>query len=239
MFLVALWRGKRRGLDVVRLAAIVGGIGVAAIIGARLLWFLVGGDGSLRSGLGWIEGLDPRAGGYASLGGVMGAGTVLALIESKWEGDRFRQVLVAVVPAGLIGLAIARFGCLAAGCDFGAVTDRAWGIQYPHGSRVWEVHLAAGYFGGGESWSRAVHPFPLYCIGVTIAAVAVGEIATSRFHATPLLAAVVYLIGRFGVETFREPSTEISLGYGINGNQMLTLVLLAVLCWRGSNPKSK
>lgn len=239
MFVVALWRGKRRGLDVVRLAAIVGLVGVAAIVGARLVWLLVGGDGPFRSGLAWVEGFDPREGGYASLGGVMGAGLILAVLESEWEADRFRRVLVAVVPAGLIGLAFARFGCLAAGCDFGAVTDTAWGIQYPPGTRVWEVHLAAGLVGPGESLSRAVHPFPLYCIGVTIAAVAVGEFATSRFDATPLVAAVVYLIGRFGVELFREPYTEISLGYGINGNQVLTLVLLAVLCWRGSNPKSK
>src|SRR5204862_111469 len=70
------------------------------------------------------------AGGLASTGGI--AAGLGAVIVVAWVTDRpAGELLDAIVPAGLLALAIGRVGCFLAGCCHGRPTTLPWGVVFP------------------------------------------------------------------------------------------------------------
>lgn len=59
-------------------------------------------------------------------------------------------------------LVTVRFGCLAAGCCFGMVTDLPWGMQFPRDSQAGVVHQALRLMGPGDLMTVPVHPLAVY-----------------------------------------------------------------------------
>jgi len=106
--------GADRGLALAAVAVVA----VAALAGARVLFALVhGGDGF------WT-------GGLASTGGVA-AGLAAAWSAARVARRPAEALLDAVVPAGLLALAVGRLGCFVAGCCYGRPTALPWGVVFP------------------------------------------------------------------------------------------------------------
>lgn len=204
--LAPLW--GRRGADLPEAAALTGlAIGLALLGGAG--WAALFAPGS-----------EARFASFGALGGAAGAALIWACVRGV---ERTVGMLDGLVPAGLIGLAIARLGCLSAGCDYGAPTRAGWGIAY-----------AAEY--GVDI--RPLHPFPLYLVGVTLTAVAVARFMRRRSPGksglTAFFAAQGYLVARFGVEFVRHPASESMAWGGMGLNQLAAGASVAGLIgsWR-------
>jgi phosphatidylglycerol:prolipoprotein diacylglycerol transferase len=109
----------RRARDPASVLAAVAAVTVAALLGAHALFLLLRGE---RGGV-WT-------GGLASTGGVA-AGLAAAALVSRIVRRPAREVLDAIVPAGLLALGIGRLGCFLAGCCYGRPTTLPWGIVFP------------------------------------------------------------------------------------------------------------
>jgi len=229
--MTAVTAGKGRRWPALSLLGMVGG---AAMVGGRLLWALAAPQGPLRAGGGWWSVLDPGVPGFASFGVIWGGALVGGLAVGWLPESEPLELLDRVVPAGFVGLAWARFGCLFDGCDFGAVAGDRWSVVYPAGSRLWQVQRDAGLIEPSAAWSLGVHPFPIYLVGGTVAAVLGGWWMTSgrkgRAGARAVATAGCYLAGRTMIEWFRSPlnATPI-LGRWVNLNQIFAGATLGLL----------
>lgn len=234
--LVSIWGEKG---DRIESLAIFGAAGVAGILGARLLWAFASPEGPLVGGAIWWSVVDPSVPGFWSFGGLSLGGLTAWAASRQISGQKAWRRLDRVVPAGFSTLASARFGCLSAGCDFGRVTDFAWGLRYPSGTMAWHAHVDAGLVPAGSGWSLPTHPFPMYMVGVTLVAVVVGEIASRsldrREGVQALVTAGCYLTGRILTEALRSPHAESVLrGAFLNVSQVLGaggLGLLIIIAW--------
>lgn len=138
-----LWRARQRGVAPERAADALLAGAVAGLIGARVLarWTAVGGLPATQP-WDWIDWIDPRSGGASFFGAAL-----LALPTATLVG-RLRGVPLAITwdafAAGApLGFAVARLGCLAAGCCYGEPTELPWGVALP-------------------GLPEAVHPTPVY-----------------------------------------------------------------------------
>lgn len=158
---------------------------------------------------------DPFTPGYASFGVLLGGALAAAPLWSEPRQVRL-QTLDVVVPAGLVALASARFGCLLEGCDFGRAASVPWAIRYAPGEPAWQAHLSRGWIDPGSAASALVHPFPLYMALGTLFVVLVTVLAAKRLRlcagSTAAAAAIGYLGVRAGFEAFRDPATAPFLG---------------------------
>jgi phosphatidylglycerol:prolipoprotein diacylglycerol transferase len=83
------------------------------------------------------------------LGGILGAGVGAVVVAKPLKLDGF-AVLDAIAESILIGSAIARLSCFAAGCCHGTVTAVWWGVHLDHAR------------GAASPASMPVHPTQLY-----------------------------------------------------------------------------
>jgi Prolipoprotein diacylglyceryl transferase len=93
------------------------------------------------------------------LGALAGA-LLLCGLTIRWLGARPPGPL-QVASALLAVVAVGRLGCLVNGCCFGVPTVLPWGVTFPAGTRVADLHLHAGLVGAGSP-SLSIHPLPLY-----------------------------------------------------------------------------
>jgi phosphatidylglycerol:prolipoprotein diacylglycerol transferase len=232
-FAVAVGAGRTRGSRL-RAAALFGLSGVGGLLGARLFWAFGADAGALRSPRPWTDAFDPAIPGLWSFGALAVGGAAAYGVAGRMGGDSRGVLLDLVVPAALATLLFARLGCLAAGCDFGSLTDLPWGLRYPPHSPAWEAHRATDLLVAGATRSLPTHPLPIYLAGVSGTAIGAGILASRRTGSgagrRALVTAHVYLAGRFAAEFLRAPSTVPSLfGEWLNINHCFTLTAFAVL----------
>jgi phosphatidylglycerol:prolipoprotein diacylglycerol transferase len=191
---VASREARREGLDADRITDLALYVLIAGIIGARLLLL----------GLDWRFYLAHKREIVSALlqsGGVFYGGLLLAMLVAFWytrrhhlDGWRTADVLA---PGVVIGQAIGRLGCLAAGCCHGRPTTVPWAITFRD---VYTYRLI------GTPLDTPLHPTQIYesvaclvifCILLWIA-------RHKRFHGQVVLTYVLlYSIARFVVEFFR------------------------------------
>lgn len=220
-----------RRVAVAEVFALFGGCALAGFAGARLAWIVLAPDAA-KASLPWRAMLDPTAGGFASVGLLAGAGLVAAGAIAA-AGERAWCWLDALVPAGLVGLAAARLGCLANGCDWGRPADLAWAVRYPAASPPWHTHLGEGLIEAGQVWSAPVHPLPAY-LAVASITVAIGALVWLWRHRPPAgavatTAAAGYLALRLVAELFRAPQTVGWQAGAINVHHLVLGAALAVV----------
>ena len=105
----------RRAREPAVVAVAAAAVAAASLVGGHALFALVHGGG---------------AGGLASTGGI--AAGLGAVVVVAWVTDRpAGELLDAIVPAGLLALAIGRVGCFLAGCCHGRPTTLPWGVVFP------------------------------------------------------------------------------------------------------------
>jgi phosphatidylglycerol:prolipoprotein diacylglycerol transferase len=176
---VAVRRSGDPGLALATVAAVA----TAALAGAHALFVaLHGGDGL------WT-------GGLASIGGILAAlATTVAVARAT--GRPIGALLDAIVPAGLVALAIGRIGCFLGGCCFGRPTTLPWGVVLP------------------ELGPPARHPLQLYSAAADVAAF-LALAGRARLAGTVACRGLVaFGVVRAVLETLRDPATTDALVAG-------------------------
>lgn len=149
------WRGAGLAVDW-RLAAIYCTTAALGLVGGRG-YILVEQwrNGAFQPG--WIDG------GFRLPGAVMGLVLGMAIGRRVWRPDvSLGRVFDIGALAGPFALAVARFGCLAAGCCFGRVSELPWAVRFARDSQAGTVHQALHLLGPGELSTVPVHPLAVY-----------------------------------------------------------------------------
>jgi phosphatidylglycerol:prolipoprotein diacylglycerol transferase len=172
------------------------------------------------------------ANGLVSYAGYL-SGMAALLWRVKHHRLPLGQVLDALAPALGVGIALGRWGCFFAGCDFGSPTLMPWGVRFPAGSQAFDTQVATGQIGAYQLLTLPVHPTQLYesALGVVVACVSGfgpdGVRPGSRFAR----AAAVYALGRSLIELFRGDANR-GIVLGISTAQWISLGVLAlVVAW--------
>ena len=109
----------RRAREPAAVQVAVAAVAATSLAGGHALFALLhGGGGALWTG------------GLASTGGIaaaLAAACMVARVTRRPAGE----LLDALVPAGLVALAIGRVGCFLAGCCYGRPTAFPWGVVFP------------------------------------------------------------------------------------------------------------
>lgn len=213
---------------------------VGAIVGSRLLANLV------NTGL-WLDApwrlLDLRRPGSSSLGALAGGCLGFWLYARRTMRLDPWRAADAIAPAAGLGLAFARLGCLAHGCDFGRVTGLAWGVRFPQGSPPFVAQLEHGFVGPYQALSLPVHPFQLVLAGVDLALFAVFATRpalgrSDTLGSRALWLAASYFAARFVVEFLRSPWTSPTIGVLLLTQWICLAALVASVAlvrWRSAN----
>src|SRR5262249_45893328 len=183
-----------RGLDHQRVMDLGIWIIVAALVGAKLLLFVV----EFRQFTTGREGLLD----LARSGGVFYGGLIAAVAVAFFYIWRHRLPLWTTTdvfaPAIALGHAVGRMGCLLAGCCFGRPTDVPWAVTF---------HSPAAAANVGTPLGIPLPPTQLYDAGAELLILAV-LLATER-RGTPFPGRtfwsylVLYGISRFVIEFYR------------------------------------
>jgi phosphatidylglycerol:prolipoprotein diacylglycerol transferase len=224
-FLAALWLAgrlaKRSGLNEDAITSLGINSALAGLVGAKLLMFV--------QDFGYYRANPSEIFSMATLqaGGVFFGGLVLALLYAFWDIRRKQLPLLptldAFAPALALGHGIGRIGCLAAGCCWGEVCDRAWAITFTNP----EAHKLVGVPLG-----VALHPTQLYEAAAQFAIFAVAY----RWFGAPRRAGqvmAVYLMltgaARFGID-FLRAHDQANLG-PLSAAQWISAVLVLAGFW--------
>ena len=191
---VAVARGRSRGLDPNQLMGLGFAILAGAIVGAKLLLFVVEIDyfTSDPANL-WM---------LARSAGVFYGGFVLAVVVAFWymrrHGMPVWTTCDAFAPGIAVGQAVGRLGCLLAGCCYGRPTDLPWGITFTN-------PLAAA--NSGTPLGVSLHPTQPYESLAALAIVGILLLVERRGPLFPGFTFLTYLLAygtaRFAIEIFR------------------------------------
>jgi phosphatidylglycerol:prolipoprotein diacylglycerol transferase len=227
-YLLGLWlamrRAKRWGLDPTRVLDLGIYIIIAALIGAKLLLFVVDFDQFSTSPQDLLS--------LARSGGVFYGGLILAVVVAFWYIGRhkmpFWTTCDVFAPGIALGHVTGRLGCLAAGCCYGRPADVPWAIIFTN-------PLAASNV--GTPLGIPLHPTQIYEAGAELLILIVLLLTERRgrpfagrtFWAYMLL----YAVSRYIVEIYRgDPRGEV---FGISTSQFISLVLaplsIVMLVW--------
>ena len=210
---LAMWRGKRWGLNPSQVLDLGIYIIIAALVGAKLLLLIVERDSYLHS--------PEELWSLMRAGGVFYGGLLLAVAVAFWYIAKhkmpFWRTCDVFAPAIALGHVTGRMGCLAAGCCFGKPTDVAWAITFTN-------PLAANV---GTPLNIPLHPTQLYEAGAEALILGILLYVERRGRAfegrTFWLYMLLYAISRFIIEFFRGDPRGVVLG--VSTSQFISLVL--------------
>lgn len=220
-FLVGLWlaarEARKAGLDPNRVTDLGVYVLIAGLLGAKVLLVIVEWSYYSRN-LGDLFSI------FQS-GGVFYGGLLAALPVAWWYVRRYGldgwKTADVLAPGVVVGQAIGRLGCLAAGCCHGRPASVPWAITFTdlYASRT-----------VGTPIDTPVHPTQIYeslaCF--VIFAVLVWVAPRKRFHGQVTLSYVaLYSATRFVVEFYRgDASRGVVLGGLMSTSQLISIVLL-------------
>ncbi len=212
---VATTRARRRGLDPTRVMDLGILIIVAAIVGAKVLLFVVDARYFLDHPLEIFS--------LARSGGVFYGGLIAAVLVSFWYLRRHSMPLWITcdvfAPAIALGHAIGRVGCLFAGCCYGRPTSLPWGV-------IFGDPFAASFV--GTPLGVRLHPTQLYEAGAELLILAFLLLTErrGRYFAgrTFWLYVALYAVSRFIIEFFR--GDERGMLVGLSTSQLISIALL-------------
>ena len=134
---VAVWiaqrESRRRGIDTATASDAAIWVGVAAIVGGRLLYVVQNELGSLAEHPTHI--LMVWMGGLSFYGGLIG-GLLALVVFARRRGVSVLTVFDIAAPAAAIGQAIGHLGCLIGGDSYGIPTDLPWAVIYQNSNAM-------------------------------------------------------------------------------------------------------
>jgi phosphatidylglycerol---prolipoprotein diacylglyceryl transferase len=198
----------RRAREPVPVLVAVPAVAAASLVGAHALFALLHGGGVAF----W-------RGGLASTGGVA-AGLAAAFVLARATRRPAGELLDALVPAGLLALAIGRVGCFLAGCCYGRPTALPWGVVFP----------ALG--------PPARHPLELYSAAGDLLLVLLLPRCASVDGAVARHGCIAFGCLRVVLETLRDPATtDLVPGGWLTLPQAAALLLVLIAtCLRPREP---
>ena len=224
-FLAGLWmagrEARRAGLDAARVSDLAVYVLIAGLVGARLLLVVVD----------WRRGQPFDFVGILQSGGVFYGGLLAAFPVAWWYVNRYKlagwATADALAPGVVLGQAIGRLGCFAAGCCHGRPAQVPWAITFH------DVYAARTV---GTPLDTPLHPTQLYeslaCLLILVALVWMAP--HKRFHGQVATSYVLlYSVARFGIEYYRGdiargfvPITE---GLALSTSQVVAIVLVVAV----------
>ena len=225
-FLLALWlasvRARQAGLDAQRVTDLGVWALLAGLAGAKLLLLAV--DWRYYSS-------NPREllsifqSGGVFYGGLV-AGSIAAVIYLRRHALPGWLTADVLAPAVLLGQAVGRLGCLAAGCCWGRATQLPWAVTYTDIYANRQV---------GTPMDVALHPTQIYesILASLLLVFLLWLTPRKRFHGQVLVTYVaLYSTLRFGLEYFRGDAARGTLFGGVlSTSQFIALVLLAAVAF--------
>ena len=209
---------RRLGLDPVGVKWNVAWASIGAFVGGRLLYVFVNFqyivDDPVRAIRFW-------EGGLVSTGSLMGMHAAAAMYAVRGRMPLWTVLDLAAL-AGAIALAIGRWGCFFAGCDYGKPAgDLPWGVVF----RDMASLVPAAMKG------TALHPAQLYLSLANIAVFAIGYIIYRKLSARRPgtvfgVVAVLYSVFRFVIEFWRG---DVDRGYFFSDR--LSTSQVAAIIW--------
>lgn len=191
---------------------------VASLVGARLFHILFEEFAYYRENPRQI--LAVWEGGFVFYGGMV---TSLAGIYAYTRLSRlsFLHFLDLITPAVLLGLAIGRIGCLAAGCCWGKTTSLPWGVTFSHPHTLSAIRYVP------------VHPVQIYeSLGALLIFFALRRIGAKKSPEGTLFLTGLgsYAVLRFFVEFFRgDEYRGFLMGGRISLAQFFSLAIAGVI----------
>jgi phosphatidylglycerol---prolipoprotein diacylglyceryl transferase len=172
------------------------GFAASMTLGARVLWLVLYAPVPP-----WRDRATLRQVGFVSWGvyaGLIAFALVLGWAQHKsplWLLDR-------AIPVGLLGSAVGRLGCLTYGCCYGRPTERGIRWRAPESKVVREL--------GPEGSVPRIPTQLLSSLHAGVVAVTVLELTRRGLPtgAATGFSMVLYALGRFTIEAFRDPATN-------------------------------
>ena len=218
-YLTGLWMAVRRaraaGIDGNRIMDLLIWVIIAALIGAKLLLFIVDFEHFTSS---WEE--------FTTLlrsGGVFYGGLIAAILVCIYQLRKHRLPLWPsgdlFAPGIALGYMVGRLGCLMAGCCYGKPTDVAWAITFTD---------PAANFNVGTPLNVPLHPTQLYEAGAGLIIFVVLMLLEKRPGSFPGRTfwsfAFLYSVLRFFIEFYRGDDRGLVLGL-LSTSQFISVVL--------------
>lgn len=227
---LAARRAKAAGLDSSKVLDLGIWVIIAALVGAKVLLFVVEFEHFTNS---WQDFLTLLRSGGVFYGGLVAAIVVCIYQLRKhklplWHsGDLF-------APGIALGYFVGRLGCLAAGCCFGKPTDVAWAVTFTNPVANLNV---------GTPLNIPLHPTQLYesAAGLLIFLILIATERRGRAFAgrTFWLFVLLYSISRFIIEFYRGDDRGLVFGM-LSTSQFISVVLAPlslVMLWYLSRPE--
>ncbi len=223
-FLLGLWmaarQARREGLDAARVSDLAVYVLIAGLVGAKLLLLVVEWDYYSRYPKELLSILQS--------GGVFYGGLLAAFPVAWWYLRRHRlpgwRVADALAPGVVLGQAVGRLGCLAAGCCYGRPTNEPWAVTFR------DIYATRTV---GTPVDIPLHPTQLYesAAALLILVILLWMAPRKRFHGQVVLSYVaLYAVARFVVELFRGDASRGMVFDGLlSTSQFLSLILLVAV----------
>ncbi len=218
---VAAWQARKAGVDPTRITDMAVYVLIAGLVGAKLLLVLVEWQFYFRN---------PRElWAVVQSGGVFYGGLLGALPVAWWYARKHGlpgwKTADVLAPGVILGQAIGRLGCFAAGCCHGRPADVPWAVTFR------DAYAARAV---GTPLDTPLHPTQLYesLAALVIFLILLAMAGRKKFDGQITLAYLgLYSAVRFGIEYFRGDAARGTLfGGWVSTSQFIALVLvLAVL----------
>jgi phosphatidylglycerol:prolipoprotein diacylglycerol transferase len=221
-FLAGLWvasrQARREGLDSGRITDMAVYVLIAGLLGAKLLLVIIE----------WpYYSANPRElFTVIQSGGVFYGGLLAALPVAWWYARRHRldgwRTADALAPGVVIGQAIGRLGCFAAGCCHGRPSDVPWAVTFRD---IYATRIV------GTPTDVALHPTQLYealaCLAIF--GLLLWLAPRKRFHGQVVVSYVLaYSVARFVIEFYRGDAARGTVFGGLMSTSQLIAILLVV-----------
>jgi phosphatidylglycerol:prolipoprotein diacylglycerol transferase len=212
----ALVRARRRGLDGQRVMDLGIWIIVSALVGAKLLLFIVDFKQFTSNPRDLL--------GLARSGGVFYGGLIAALTVALIYLRRHRLPLWTTTdvfaPGIALGHVVGRMGCLLAGCCFGKPTSMPWAITFTDPAAAANVGTPLGV---------PLHPTQLYEAGAELLILVFLLVWERRGHGFPGRTfwsyMLLYGVSRFVIEFYRGDSRGMVFD-ALSTSQFVSVILV-------------
>jgi len=220
-FLLGLWvasrQARRAGLDPGRVTDMAVWVLIAGLVGAKLLLVLVDWRYYMSS---------PRQlTAIIQSGGVFYGGLIGGVLVAWWYVRRHHlpgwQTADVLAPGVVLGQAIGRLGCFAAGCCWGKPSSLPWAVTFT------DVYAARAV---GTPMDTPLHPSQLYesLAAFLIFAFLLWLAPRKSFHGQIALSYIaLYSAARFGLEFLRgDPDRGAWFSGVVSTSQLIAVLLL-------------
>jgi phosphatidylglycerol:prolipoprotein diacylglycerol transferase len=220
-FLAGLWiaarEARRSGLDTERVTDLGVYVLIAGLLGAKALLLLLDWGYYSRN---WSELLGLFQSGGVFYGGLLGAIPVAFWLVKRY-GLPVWATIDVLAPGVVLGQAIGRLGCFAAGCCHGRPADVPWAVTFR------DLYAQRSV---GTPVDVALHPTQIYEALATglILAVLLWLAPRKRFHGQVATAYVLlYATARFVIEFYRGDAARGTVfGGALSTSQFIALLLI-------------